>query len=137
MEVSLNKKLIATELIDTVVLQGPVFITYVKFVYTDDLIRKAKDSLLTEASNNALELSRKIANVLTMKVDDVKNVEINVFTYPQENILNYNYDSSYTIKKPDGGSVNGSLKNPPPNFYGGFDYVKMNVRVTFVIIKKS
>ena len=133
MEVSLNKKLIVEELINGIVTQGPVFITYVKFVYTEDLIRKTKDNLLSEASKNALELSKNIAKVLTLTVDDVKNVEIDDFTYPRHNILNYNYDSSY-VKKQDG---NGSFKMPPPTFYSGSDFVKMNVKVTFVIIKKN
>jgi len=136
MEVSLEKKLIAQELIDDTVLQGPVFITYVKFVYTEDLIKKTKDSLLSEASVNALNLSKKIANVLTMKVDDVKNVNIDDFVYPRSNVLNYNYDSRYIKKSNGNDNGNGAFKMPPPTFYAGADYVKMNVKAVFVIMKK-
>lgn len=135
MEVSLVKKLIAQELIDDVVLTGPVFISYVKFVYTDELIKNTKESLLSEAAGNALKIAKKIANVLTLKVEDVKNVNIDDFTYPTINTLNYNYDSRY-IKK-TGDNDNTPFKMPPPTFYGGSDYVKMNVKAVFVVEKKN
>lgn len=132
-EVQLDKKLIAQELIDNIVLQGPVYITYVKFVYTDELVKKTKDSLLAQAAKNALNLAKKVSNVLTLKVEDVKNINIDDFVYPRENILNYNYDSRY-IKSTD---KNDSFKMPPPHFYGGSEYVTMNVKAVFVIMKKN
>lgn len=136
MEISLQKKMIAQELIDEVVMQGPVFITYVKFVYSEELIKTTKDSLLSEAATNALNVSKKIANVLTLKVDDVQNVNIDDFFYPRENILNYNYDKRYVRKEGDTGD-SSDIKMPPPTFYGGSEFVRMNVKATFVVVKKN
>lgn len=127
-EVTLSKKRLAADLIDKVVLSGPVLISYVSFGFTDGFIKNVKDSLLEEATLDAYERARSIAGTLRVSVEDVKQISISDFTSPQANQLNYQYEKAY---------ISGAGPSmAPPTFYSGTQWVTMNVGVTFVIVKE-
>jgi len=133
LEVTLSKKNLAADLMDKVVLSGPVLISYVSFGFTDGFIKNVKDSLLEEATLDAYQRATSVGGTLRVSIEDVKLISIKDFTSPQVNSLNYQYERSYI----SGGSISGAGPSmAPPNFYSGTQWVTMNVGVTFVIVKQ-
>jgi uncharacterized protein YggE len=127
-EVTLSKKRLAADLIDKVVLSGPVLISYVSFGFTDGFIKNVKDSLLEEATLDSYERARSIAGTLRVSIEDVKQITISDFLWPQASQLNYQFERAY---------ISGAGPSmAPPTFYSGTQWVTMNVGVTFVIVKE-
>lgn len=128
LEVTLSKKLLAADLMDKVVLSGPVLITYVTFGFTDGFVKNVKDSLLEEATLDAYSRARSIAETLNVSIEDVKLIRITDFGMPSISQLDYKYGKDY---------ISGAGKGlAPPTFYSGTKWVTMDVGVTFVIVKQ-
>ena len=126
--VTLSKKRLAADLMDKVVLSGPVLITYVSFGFSEGFIKSVKDSLLEKATLNAYESASSIAKTLGISIEDVKLISINDFQWPMSNQLNFQYEK---------GNISGAgAKMAPPTFYSGTQWVTINVGVTFVIVKE-
>jgi len=128
LDVTLTQKKMASDLLDKVVLSGPVTISQVTFSYTDGFIKSIKDSLLEEAAMDAYERAKSISPTLRISIEDVKLINIQDFSVPQANLLRYNYEKAYI------SGAGPSLA--PPTFYSGKQWVTMNVGVTFVIVKE-
>jgi len=126
--VTLSKKRLAADLMDKVVLSGPVLITYVSFGFSEGFIKSVKDSLLEKATLNSYESASSIAKTLGISIEDVKLISINDFQWPMSNQLNFQYEK---------GNISGAgAKMAPPTFYSGTQWVSINVGVTFVIVKE-
>lgn len=134
MEVTLSKKDIAQNLMDKVVLSGPVEVTHVTFDFSDGFIKSVKDSLLEEAALDAYERAKSIAEVLRVSIDDVKSINIDEWIFPIFNQLAFNYSQQYLPAGVTAGTITTTL--PPPKFYSGTNDISMNIRVVFIITKE-
>ncbi len=127
-EVSLGNKKLGSDLIDKVILAGPVLINYVTFGFSEGLIKHIKDSLIEKASLDACQRANSITGILKISIKDIKSINLLNFFFPQQRSLNYQYGKAYISE------IGSNLA--PPKFYSGTQWVTTTVDVTFVIIKK-
>jgi len=128
MEVSMPKEKFANLFLDQVVQAGPVYITSVNFDYTEGFVKSIKDSILDQATLDAMERANSIAPILNVTIDDVKFINLVEFIFPTPRSMGFVFARDYIA-----GGETGFV---PPIFYSGADWVTMDVRVTFVIKKK-
>ena len=117
------------KLIDVLVLSGPVQITNINFQFSDDLMKRTKDSLLEDAALDALERAKITAGALGVTVDDVKSISISDYSPPSSYSFPYNYDRSLVAAE--------ATTFTPPTIYSGESNISINVYVTFVISNKK